>query len=344
MTDTGAGITGSAPRVSAVVTAHDRREFLSEAVRSAIDAGADEVLVVRNFGGPITGSEGRYRDVYCADTETNAKESMGLELSTGEVVAFLDDDDLWDPTKVARVRDWFARDPALVYACHDQQSVDADGRPVTAEHREYSARDPSRFASWDGEDLGRLVREAWPGNNSSTVVRRSWGLSVLPAFRRAGWGADLFWLSIAVLHRERIFLSPERLTRLRLHGENMSHSRGATPEGFRARHAVSCERFARSLDVLRAEAAERRGVGASVTRFLDETAVGYRFLADLETGRRPRTSALHALRAGPGLRDRGVTLAAWMTLASPALARRALYRSSLRRWNLRPSAPQNSTP
>ncbi len=324
----------TALRVSAVVTAHDRREYLAAAVRSAMDAGADEVLVVRNFSDPLPGLDGRFREIRCDRAETNEKEAAGVEAARGDVVAFLDDDDVWEPTKAASLRDWFSSEPDLAYANHALRPIGADGQPVGAAHPEISRRDPRRFATWDGRDFDELVTGIWPGNNSSTVVRRAWATGWLPTFREAGWGADLFWLSVAVSSGARIRIDPTVLTRLRLHDRNMSHARGYGPDEFRQHHRTSCERFARSLGVLARVARERSGPDASPTRWLSRKAGSFGFLADLEAGRHPRRSAARLLRARVNPEDRGVAQVALISLLAPSEGRRALYRSSLRRWRL----------
>ncbi|MCI4372073.1 MAG: glycosyltransferase family 2 protein [Thermoplasmata archaeon] len=321
-------------RVAAVVTAHDRREFLPFAVRSALDGGADEVLVVRNFAGPIEGCEGRYKDIPCATPDTNEKEACGLEASQSDVVGFLDDDDLWAPEKVPRLRALFGADPDLVYFCNAHRPIDALGQPVAASHRELADKHPEAFDRWDGKDFESLVRTLWPGNNSSTVVRRTWATEWLVPFREAGWSADLFWLVVALLSRRPILLGADPLTMLRLHGANMSHTRGTSPAEFRARHQTTCERFAQSNGTLARLSVERFGPSAPMSVYLTEATEGFRFFADLEAGRQPRSAAIRALRRHAGRRDRGVLLTALVATGSPALARRLLFRSSERRWRL----------
>lgn len=324
----------SAVRVAAVVTAHDRREFLPLAVRSALDSGVEEVIVVRNFDGPIEGCEGAYRNVPCSVPDTNEKEARGLEASTADVVGFLDDDDLWTSEKVPLLRTRFGEDPDLIYLCNAQRPIDVQGRPVTASHRELADKHPERFSLWDGRDFDLLVRTIWPGNNSSTVVRRSWGAEWLPAFREAGWSADIFWLVAALLSRRQVAIVPDVVTLLRLHDANMSQTRGSTPEQFRARHRTSSERFARSNATLARLSNQRLGPTAPMTAYLTEKAESFRFFADLEAGLRARRAAARALTHRAGRRDRGVFLSALVALASPELARRMLYRSSVRRWSL----------
>ncbi|HTW39452.1 MAG TPA: glycosyltransferase [Thermoplasmata archaeon] len=322
--------------VSAVVTAHNRRGFLAEAVRSALDSGADEVIVVRNFDGPIEGCEGRYRDLRCDIADTGEKEARGLEVATGDVVAYLDDDDVWEATKVPRIRERFGSDGRLVYFCHAQRAIDRSGQFVHATHREIEGKDPTQFASADRDDLRFLVERVWTGNNSSTVIRRSWALGWVPTLREAGWACDLFWFVAALLGDGGIELSPEPLVRLRLHDQNMSQTRGASsPDEFRRRHAASSTRFARAYDVMSRAVVARRGTGSPFGRFLDQGATAFHFFADLETGTRPRAAAWKAIWHGPGLRQRGVLGTAFVALLSPAEARRLLFRASLRRWELR---------
>ncbi len=324
----------SRPTVTAVITSQDRAAFLPEAVTSALTAGADEVLVVRNFSEPIPGVEGRYRDLPCPERETGNKHAVGVEGARGDLIAFLDDDDMWVPEKLDRVRTRFGDDPNLVYYCHGQTAVDVEGRPVDARHPEFRTREPAAFLGWDPAKIDDLFDRIWPGNNSSTVVRRSWALRWTPLLRSAGWAADRVWITAALLDRGGIAMDPARLTRLRLHDLNMSHARVRSPSEFRERHGTASARFARACTELARVAAEKEGPASPIARHFSERGAAFQFFADLENGTHPRRSAIRELREGPGRRDRGAGLSALVALISPALARRLLFQRSQKRWRL----------
>ncbi len=321
-------------RLTALVTAHDRRAFLAAAVRSALEAGADEVVVVRNFDTPLEGLEGRYRNVPCAATETCEKHARGVEEARGELIAFLDDDDLWLPEKVPYVRARFAARPELAYLCHAHRAIDVNGAPVDAHHPELADKDPSRFAAWDGRDFETLLRSIWPGNNSSMVVRAAWARGQVPLLRASGWSSDLAWLVAALSSGAAWEIDPAALSLLRLHDQNMSQTRGSGPAEFRERHRIASDRFARANAAL-ARIARERGQGPpNMASSLAARAEGLRFFADLEGARHPRRAAWRALRDRGARQDRAVRGAALVALASPGYARHLLYRSSQRRWAL----------
>jgi hypothetical protein len=100
---------------------------------------------------------------------------------------------------------------------------------------------------------------------------------------------------------------------------------------FRERHRVMCERFAQAtrtqLEMVRAN----RGAGTDVERFLEERKLVFEYWAELEAGRLARRGALRAFLRGPKW-DRAFAFDALVASVSPASARRAVYRSSLRRW------------
>ena len=322
------------PRVSTVITAHDRREYLGEAVRSAIDAGADEIVVVRNFSEPIDAPEGSYLDVLCTASETGVKQATGVARASGEVVAFLDDDDLWEPDKVRWLRDRFSAEPSLVYLNHTQRPIDASGALVGSRHPEWARRTPSKLDLWDRRDPGALFDEIWPGNSSSTVVRRSWAIDRLDDLREVGWSADTFWLVAALLGGGTWAIVDRPLTRLRLHGQNMSQGRDASAEEFRRRHARMCGRFGRSYAAMAGIATRGAGPDTPLARYLAQKSAGFRFLSDLEEGTGGRRAAMRALVDGRGWGDRAVLGTALVAIASPSGARRLLYWSGRRRWRI----------
>ncbi len=99
---------GTRPTVSAVITAFDRPEFLEAAIKSALAqtypvievividdcSPTDLAPVVAAFDGAV-----QYERLE-ANSGANFARNRGISRATGELVAFLDDDDIWLPEKV----------------------------------------------------------------------------------------------------------------------------------------------------------------------------------------------------------------------------------------------------
>ena len=95
------------PRVSAIITTYNRKDFVQEAVDSVLaqSYGDWELIVVDD--GSIDGSGEalqRYGERLLYSYQENHGVSMarnrGLELAQGEFIAYLDSDDLWLPQKL----------------------------------------------------------------------------------------------------------------------------------------------------------------------------------------------------------------------------------------------------
>jgi len=105
------------PRVSVVIAAHARVQFLKRAVRSAASQGPEEVVVVK-----FTRDEELDRELTAMGATVwvtrelyqGGKVADGIEHSTGDAVILLDDDDVLLPGKVSRVREVFS-DPRVVF-------------------------------------------------------------------------------------------------------------------------------------------------------------------------------------------------------------------------------------
>lgn len=93
--------------LSVVIATHNRAAFVGDAINSVLDqqAAVLEIIVVddgsrdhtadivRGFGPPV-------RYVYQENSGPSAARNHGMKLATGEVLGFLDDDDLWAPGKL----------------------------------------------------------------------------------------------------------------------------------------------------------------------------------------------------------------------------------------------------
>lgn len=206
------------PTVSVVIPTRDRPATLGAALRSALDqAGVDvEVVVVDDGSGHATAellaglTDPRLRVLRNDRPEgVAAARNRGLAAAAGEWVAFLDDDDLWAPTKLARQLTR-ARRSGAGWSCCEAVVVDASLRPLR--HQRVPDGLVDELTRWN----------AVPGGGSGVVARRDLvravggfdpGLAIL-----ADW--DL-WLRLARTGAPATIAEP--LVAYRLQGGSLSH-------------------------------------------------------------------------------------------------------------------------
>jgi glycosyltransferase involved in cell wall biosynthesis len=177
---------------------------------------------------PVRLSVNAERLGYSANFET------ALRLATGDIVFLCDQDDVWLPTKIARVLEAFARDPTAVLVLNDQYIADEDLRPgprtsfEVLRRRGYNPYGQESFVS---------------GHGCCMAVRRSFLDLALPIPHDLT-GHDV-WLArfSAVLGRQSIV--PEPLQLWRRHAEAVSLKRSL----FSPRH--EWQAFARSREARR---------------------------------------------------------------------------------------------
>ncbi len=159
------------PLVSAIITSFQRREYVCDAVDSALeqDYRPLEVLVVDDGStdGTVELLRDRYGDGIRLLTQPNrgvsAARNAGVEAAKGEFVAFLDDDDVWLPHKTRLQMAVFQAHPDTVVVGGGVQYIDARGEPVLR---------PAMGSPVVGYET-LCVRTALPGTCSNELVRRS---------------------------------------------------------------------------------------------------------------------------------------------------------------------------
>jgi glycosyltransferase involved in cell wall biosynthesis len=155
------------PDVSVIIPTRDRWQFLPIAVACALrqaDVSLEVVVVDDGSSRPLPPLEMlRDRRVRVVHHETPrglaAARNTGADVATGTWLAWLDDDDLWAPDKLAQQLQ-VAGDATMVYAA--AVLVDQDLKPLERQ----PAPSPERL-------LGALVHSSLPAGGSNVMARAS---------------------------------------------------------------------------------------------------------------------------------------------------------------------------
>ncbi|MBL8862847.1 MAG: glycosyltransferase [Planctomycetes bacterium] len=210
------------PRVSVIVPTYQGEAFVRETIESVLaqtyrdfelivcdDGSTDGTLaVVRAFGD-------RLRLVTQPNRGVAAARNHAADSARGEILAFLDHDDLWEPGMLATLVPLLDADPGtgLVYA--DAWIVDKHGalRGRRGEYLQYRS----------GSVFDDLLR----GNFipvETTLVRAALYRELGGSDERLRYLED-YELCLRVARRTRIGFHPEPLARYRIHERNLSHER-----------------------------------------------------------------------------------------------------------------------
>ncbi len=267
--------------VTVVVTAYRRTRYLEAAIRTVLDQTdpPEEVVVVEDnppYRPPSTGTVGSTTVRRFNLSLPNVGESLafGIDHATGDVVCFLDDDDRFEPGKVARARRVFSEHPSVVFFRHAVSYIDGADRPIPP-----PLFPPRPFP--DGAvapSLSALSRAQISSHVSSMSIRRSAYAGQTELLRpiRASPDHALYWLS--QLPRTRTaWYAPEPLVQYRRHPGNMSAHPDEVVRYAEAAHymlagshgARDAGRFARGFDrsmrLRLAQVAGRRPTAGDVT-------------------------------------------------------------------------------
>lgn len=219
------------PIISVIVATHTRREFIVEAVRSVFGSGLgpDQVEVIATKGYVSESQDEELRQLG-ARVVFDPCPGMGQQLwhavssTRAPLVAFLDDDDLFEPTRLAHVCRVFADHPDVGFYRNRLELIDREGKPVprtlygemeldpqldrTGTPGRLSASDPASF---------RLLQECFPWFNTSTMVVRRELLAgpVGHLLETADCAPDTRLYLLALLSGLALYIDDRRLTRYR---------------------------------------------------------------------------------------------------------------------------------
>jgi len=231
------------PYISVIVTAYNRRRYLPFALRSleaqTLPRDKFEVIVVKNFDDKESDgiiSRNGWKDVYNDDPYHGRMVLAGLEESRGEIITFLDDDDMYTDNRLEEVYKAFTSFKRLVYFHNSQAIIDENGnvleRPSLSKNLAGGSpivvdvdklRELVKRYNVSVADLVLKIRVGADFNNSSVAVRRHIVESHAQLLKRLPASIDNFVLVSSLKAGGLMYFTDERLTLYRVHGENWSY-------------------------------------------------------------------------------------------------------------------------
>ena len=174
-------------KISTVITLYNLEKYIDDAIQSVLTQTRqpDEIIVVDDCstdGSADIVAKYRHRIIHIKHDKNIGplRNSLsGLKAATGDIVAFLDGDDVWMPEKLEAIEKEFLQDEEVVLVSHDFREVDENLQYVhdlniSNETRLNTHRIAKSYAKKDWSDKMReaiLFREGvWLG--SAYAVRR----------------------------------------------------------------------------------------------------------------------------------------------------------------------------
>ncbi|PDV97074.1 glycosyltransferase family 2 protein [Candidatus Chloroploca asiatica] len=198
--------------ISVIIPVYNGERFLAEALQSVLDQTLppDEIIVVddgstdnsatiaRSFGSPV-------RVLTQANLGPAAARNLGVAHTTGDLLAFLDADDLWLPNKLARQLHVLQDDPTCEAVLGGMENF------ISPELDEYQHQMLARSANQGGtHHVGTLL------------IRRAAFQRIGPFDERWRHGEFIEWWARAMQFHLSYVALPDLVLRRRLHAHNLT--------------------------------------------------------------------------------------------------------------------------
>lgn len=209
------------PLVSILINNYNYARFLREATESAlgqayraievivVDDGStdDSIEVIESFGN-------RIRVIRKANGGQASAFNAGFTASTGEIICFLDSDDLFLPHKVEQIAAIFRENPDVEWCFDTPEWFGGPGRDLP----NHSVRQDHGL--WDGRStLAKGKSPHIPTATSGLSFRRSHLSKILPMPEIIRITSDNY-LKLAALATAPGWIDSRTLTKQRIHGDN----------------------------------------------------------------------------------------------------------------------------
>ncbi|EQB70695.1 MAG: cell wall biosynthesis glycosyltransferase [Thermoplasmatales archaeon A-plasma] len=216
------------PYISVIVTAYNRKEFLEDSLRSllrqTLSANEFEVILITNFEYDIDAYHNLHIKQYLMEGTAWEFLLRGIELSNGEIISFLDDDDIFMADKLKNVMGIFRGNPDVDYYRHNFKEVDRNLKSLKKNSVRHVHETKYIASSEFIDNLSYLTfNEVF--FNASTIVIRKKMINVKDGILQGrNLATDFMLWILAVANAREICIDKKDLSLYRIHKGSTIHS------------------------------------------------------------------------------------------------------------------------
>lgn len=125
------------PRISVIVPSYNQARFIERTLRSVLDQGYPDLELIVMDGGSTDGTveilrqyAGKLQWVSEKDEGQTDAINKGIRRCTGEIIAYLNSDDMYEPGTLARVAETFRSHPGVQWVTGRCRIIDEEDREV----------------------------------------------------------------------------------------------------------------------------------------------------------------------------------------------------------------------
>lgn len=217
--------------VSVVITAYNRTSYIAEAINSVmnqtLDASRFEIIIISNFEVLLDDKCSSYRIKQIVMNGTIGEYLyQGISAASHEIVAFLDDDDIWHKDRLIEILEVFSSFSSVIYYHNSQWFLDSNGNSIVP-----IFKNPGRFnkATYkvdasDSKDISKLLNLAVGFNLSSIAILKMAFVNSLEKLMLITANTDGFFFWNALILKGEIYVDNRKLSGYRIHFQNVSLS------------------------------------------------------------------------------------------------------------------------
>jgi len=222
--------------ISVIIIAYNRKDYLIQAVQSAINQQFDrekyEIIIVKNFTDPDIDhflNVNGVKNIFSSNISIGSKFTEGIRSARGEIICLLEDDDIFLPNKLDVVYSVFLRNPNLCYYHNNAGFIDGSGN-IMNNFDTVSTRKIKRvgemYVKADEKDkkVFRLFDIGSYWNNSCICIRKSFYTKYMDTLSRIKTFFDGAIFYSALISDGDIIITPETLTYYRINSLSATQS------------------------------------------------------------------------------------------------------------------------